>query len=342
MRISSSKLSAVKKFGNIMFRDDVTPDIERIAGLYPRGYISIVASSAGVGKTWLMQYIACQLSTGGTILNGIVRKSPSYKTVIFSGETGTFLLDKRLGKTNWPFKANKIKVYSAIDMMLEDIPCMINTLEGQETVIAVVAQEKPDIIFFDTLISWHSIDESKQAEMTSIYTFLLRLAKSFECAVVVNHHMRKRPANDTGRKYTQDDVIGSSAGVRIASSVYLITPEDLGEGVSKMYVHNVKSWDKKVPGFSYQFITNDEGYLDFKIDFDTGGNNALWSLRERMHEFLKYYEVDALLMPATVAKELSVHVDTVRLYLDEFVKKGNLERTTIMGKLAFRVVQVVE
>lgn len=334
MRISDEKMKRVLMFGNTLDKSRNVPEIERIAGLFPRGYMSIVASMAGTGKTWLMQYIACQLSCGGKILSGIVPKSPKYKTVILSGETGTTLLDIRLQKTCWSYDIDRIKVYSSIDMALEGLSCMLNTTEGQETLIAIIAQEKPDIVFFDTLISWHTLDESKQGEMTAIYMFLLKLCKAFDCAVVLNHHTRKRPANARNIRFNQEDVIGSSAGVRLASAVYIITTdeENHNNGMPTMTVHNVKAWDKKVPDFSYKFIEDDTTHLiDFQISFDTEGNNIFWSLRERLLALVKTYEAGAYLKPNEIATELKASADMARNYMDELVNKNVLQRVRIPG-----------
>ena len=228
MKISSEKLSRVASFGKTLNRNNRVADVERIAGLFPRGHLSIVASMAGTGKTWFTEYLACKLSMGGSILNGLASKSKRMKTVILAGETGTDLLDYRLSLSKWDYDPERIKAYNAVEMMMSNLPCMMNTPEGQETIITIFAHEKPDIVFVDTLISFHSVDESKQGEMTAIYTFLLRLAKAFNCAVVVNHHTRKRPANFTGKRFTQEDIIGTSAGVRLCACAFVIMAEDTG------------------------------------------------------------------------------------------------------------------
>ena len=266
MKINPSKQQMLAKFAHTINKDDNVANIERIAGLYPRGYISIVASMAGTGKTWLMQYIACQLSTGGRILNGLT-ESGAMKCLIFSGETGAELLTLRQKKTCWKANPCNITVYSAIELATAGMSCWLNTPDGQDTIFQIVQATTPDIIWFDTLISFHTADESKQGEMTTIYVWLARLAKAFKCAVVCNHHTRKRPASDSKRKFTQEDVIGSSAGVRLAASVYVISSKDKEGGGFVNTVDNVKAWDKKVPPFSYEFTTTSEG-IDFIIDLN--------------------------------------------------------------------------
>lgn len=339
MKISSEEVNRVKAFGRELSRENNVLQIDNIAGMFPRGFLSIVASMAGTGKTWFTEYVACQLSIGGQILGGLVSRSKKMKSVIMAGETGTDLLNYRLAQTPWQYDPSRIRAYNAVEMMLEGMPCMINTPEGQRTITTIFAVEKPDIVFFDTLISFHSVDESKQNDMTMIYTFLLRLAKAFNCAVVVNHHTRKRPANFTGKKFTQDDIIGSSAGVRLCSTAYIIMAENDDSGGSKMTVSNPKNWDKKTPDFSYKFVETEEGLTDFEISFDTGGKNLFWSIRERLANLMKNLEAGAVLTVPNVAKELGVSAENLRYYMEEAAKKGQLTKSRMMNETTYTVMK---
>ncbi len=347
MAMSPEQLKVLMSTGEDLYRDDVTPEVERIAGMFPRGYISIVASTPGAGKTWLMQYIACQLSVGGKILDGMVAKSPKYKTMILAGETGKKMLDQRLAKTNWGYEPSNIRVYEAIKWAKLGIPYMLNTPEGQETIAAVVKAERPVVLWLDTFISFHTADESKVADMTAIYQFLLRMANYYNMAVVLNHHTRKKPSSNKGEKliYTQDDVIGSSAGIRLANAVYIVSVEQRSEGRSIQTVFNAKSWDKKVPPFSYEFTETDDGYTDFKISFDTEGNNIFWSARERLKEYISSFEPGAIITVPDASSYLKMSQEVVRGYLEEFNKgtsymnkKKLLQKTTLMGKNAYQVL----
>ena len=334
MKISQEKLARIQAHGTSIDRERETRKIERIAGMFPRGFLSIVASQAGTGKTWLMQYIASQLSVGGRILKGMARCKP-YKSVIMSGETGSELLDIRQKATCWKYNKENMRVYSAVDLALDNIEVMLNTPEGKETAVAIIHQEKPDVVFYDTLISWHTLDESKQGEMTAIFMFLLRLAKSFNCAVVVNHHTRKRPANMTGKKYTQEDVIGSSAGVRLANAVYLITGEELPYGKSRMTVQNVKAWDKKIPNFSYEFIDDPEtGLIDFKVSFDTDGtgSNLFWATDDRIEKYVDELATGAMFSIDDIATAIGCSTDYCRERIEKYIARtGKLSKCRIMG-----------
>ena len=330
--------TSIIDFAQPMERGNDTPEIEKIAGLFPRGYISIFASQAGTGKTWFMQYLACRLSCGGNILQGLVVNSEKKKIDIFAGETGKYLLDKRLSKTVWQIDESMIKVYDAVELQRAGIPVMLNTPEGKLSFITAIANDRPDIVYIDTLISFHNADESKQSEITGMYTFLLKTAREFNCAVVLNHHTRKRSTKAQNTKLTQDEVIGSSAGTRLASMVFIAeryednTQND--EGMPRVVVRNVKSWDKRIPDFSYKFTEDENTHLlDFTIDWNfTSNENGLWSVKERVTAFIKEMDLCTYLTPENLSAAFAITKENARYYLDKFTNQHILRKTTIAGK----------
>ena len=332
MNITKERLERITKLKKTFDREAAT-EIEKIAGLFPRGYLSIVASTAGTGKTWLTQYIACQLSMGGNILNGLALNSKPMKSVIMSGETGAILLNNRIAQTDWQYDPDKIAVYSALEMGINDIDYMLNSEEGRNNILAIVAHERPDIVWFDTLISFHSLDESKQGEMTQIYIFLNKLARYFNCAIVCNHHTRKRPSDNPNRSQNQDDVIGTSAGVRLASTVYIASAEE-EEGISTITVKNVKSWSAKVPPFSYQFVKH-QGKIDFKININIEPN---WSLRYQIQELINTIDLNSYINPQNLAKIWGCAVNTIKAKLNEHTGEyGELSKIEVGNKIFYRL-----
>ena len=344
-RSSDDALNRVLAFAHNMNRDNEVPPIERIAGLFPRGYVSLFASQAGTGKTWFMQYIACRLSCGGNILNGLVPKSKPYTTVILAGETGKMLLDLRMKATCWSYNPKRIIIYDALELQREEVPMMLNTQEGRMSLITILNHHQPDVMYFDTLISFHTVDESKQGEMTNIYTFLLKVAKTFNCAIVLNHHTRKRSTRNPSAALTQDDIIGSNVGVRLSSCAYIAEQiqanvGDDSQGMPEVAVHNVKSWDKRIPDFSYKFITDEStGLIDFAIDWhQTTMENEDWSIRERVDKYIASMNAGDMIQIDALAGALVISQDKARRYLDDAVKKGRLERVKFMNVYVWKVI----
>lgn len=348
----SDALSRILDIGRNLDRDAYTPAIEYIAGLYPRGSLSIVAAQAGTGKTWFMQYIAYRLSVGGNILAGLVPKSKRYKTLIFAGETGIDLLNLRMKATCWEPNKEYIRVYDAVKMQINDIPIMLNTTEGKETFIALLDAEQPDLVFFDTLISFHTADESKQSEVTGMYTYLLKMAHAFNCAIVLNHHTRKRSQKNPIARQTQDDIIGSNAAVRLAAQAFILSnardlsniPEE-DEGMPTIRVDNVKHWGKRLPSFAYQFITDEAtGKLDFSIDWSySGAENSEWSTRDRVQKLIESLDAGSILTVDTVTSNLVISDDSARKYLNEYEKRQLLAKIKLpTGAVAWKVKEVDE
>ena len=331
MKITGNQINKLLAYGREIDPSGQAPEIEKIAGLFPRGYMSIIASAPGTGKTWLTLLLSAQLSTGGTILAGLAESKPQ-KVILMSGETGRSILEARISQTAWPVEQKNFLIFDALEMGADGIDYMLNTAQGQENIIAITANLKPDLLIFDTLISFHTLDESKQGDMTKIFIFLNRLAKSFNCAVLCNHHTRKRPSDAPNREQNQDDVIGSSAGIRLASSIYLITSKDSEAGNSIMTVKNAKAWDKKIPPFSYSFTTR-EGKTDFEVNLNV---NSIWSSKTRIEKIIADIDNNSILRPKELSKALNISERLTRDNLERFTEAKILNRVIFNGDIAYK------
>ena len=308
-------------------------DTDYIAGLFPRGYMSLVASAPGTGKTWFTLYIACKISIKDENLFAGLAHGQKQTSVIMAGETGRKLLVKRLKATEWKYDINKIVVYDALEMLNANVPFTLNSPDGQKTLYQILNAYRPDILFFDTLISYHTCDESKQDQMTVIYQFLAKTAKIFDCAIVCNHHTRKRVSAHPDRKQTQDDVIGTSAGIRLASSVYILSRDNDDETEQTIVtVRNVKNWDKRLPPFSYKISETDNGYIDFDVNLNT---DLHWNIRTRLDRIIAELPSGGLLQPIILAQTMGVSDTLVRTILDEYVNKKLLAKIKYGNGLAY-------
>jgi len=326
VKITQQQINRIKQFRREIYRDEGEEE-PKIAGLFARGHYSIVASPAGVGKTWLTEHLICQLSTGDSCLGGISEPEQPRKILLLAGETGTKLINQRLAKTNWGYEPENISIYSALELAKNDIPYMLNTPEGRDTISTIMQAEKPDIVFIDTLISWHLADESKQADMSEIYIYLLRLADFFKCAVVINHHTRKMPSANMKRELEQDDVIGTGAGVRFARDVYIL----MRQKDNSILIKNPKSWDKKAPKISFRIISDGE-YLDlgFRLEEYNG------SLTEQFEEFVTNLPDNALLTTMQVSNQFNISTQLARYHITNMIREGKLIEVTFCNQKAYQ------
>lgn len=328
-------LTQILSLAQPLSRDAEVAPRDTIGGLFPRGYFSIVASPPGTGKTWLMQYLACRLSVGGNILGGLRTKQPPCKCLIFAGETGRDLLLRRLKLTVWDCNPDLLRVYDAIELQRNNINVMLNEEEGRANFLAILAAECPDIIWIDTLISFHSADESKQAEMSGLYRFLLKAAHACDCAIVCNHHTRKRNNKNPVATLGQDDVIGTSAGVRLAANVFIAEQESERTNLTDdeylaVWIRNVKSWDKKIPPFSLKFYRDTwSNKLDYAIDWGDTAVSEERSARARMRRLIADAAPNSVLTVDAVASQLATSADNARKLLEHAESYHDVERITL-------------
>lgn len=260
-----AELQVMKELGTIAMELDKSiqiPPEDFIAGIFPRKRISAVIAPPGTGKTWFLQRIVSDLSVGGTIFDGFADEAEPLKSVVFAGEAGPDMMIRRASATNWPVNKHNVKIYGMVKAEQKNISVMLDEADGRKNVERIIKLEKPDILFFDTLGSFHNSDENKADAMKPILRWLLTIAETYNIAVVLMHHSRKMQGGDVKRELTQDDVIGSSIFNRLVSIIICIQPHD--EGL--LIVKSIKSWFSKFMPFTYKLTEDAEGHTMMEVD----------------------------------------------------------------------------
>lgn len=300
---------------------------ELVFGLFPKGFMSMLASPPGIGKTWLTLYLTTAGSLGYDVFGhvDVVRKS-----VIMSGETGVDMLIQRIHQTNWEYKPENVSLYSSFQMSMAGIETSLNTEEGRNTLIEILTEEHPDIVFFDTLISFHSFDESKQAEMSRLYLFLCRLASMFDFALVLNHHTRKRSSQNPNRTLSQDDIIGTSAGIRLASYAYVLQPNE-DEDKTSFVLKNVKAWGKKTKPIGFFMADYGQGKVEFIVKYDGVEDETI---KEKVRTTVLQNAVKgSVFRVKDMAVKFRTTDRTVRKYLEAYAEPDPDTGTILLNRL---------
>lgn len=240
---------------------------EFIGGLFPRKQISVIASKPGVGKTWF------------TLLNIRNITNEGLKCVLYNGETGFDIIQDRISLLEWRIPEDLCLSFSSVDAIAKG-GLGIDDPKGWQNFTEICKQFKPDAIFIDSLLAFLSGDESDMKSMRDNFTRLQVLAQKIDCAVIVNHHLRK----SSGQEYiTIDDFIGSSAISRIACCLFSLK----NDGEDVITVECLKSWYQKPRTFNFKivnrsnmvFITNGAGIDMVRKPIDdvrTLLNNSEW------------------------------------------------------------------
>lgn len=315
--------------------------VEMVGGLFPKGYLSAIIAAPGVGKTWFVQKFVSDLSVGGQIFDGVEYSKPK-KSLIFAGEAGYETLIRRAAETKWPVDKTNVQIYSSIEAGLKGFSFDIGTPEGQENLKYALELDEPEIVFFDTLTSFHSADENKAVEMKPIFEHLLSVARQRNMAIVLVHHTRKRKLAEQKFMMTQDESIGSSVLNRLVAVVLGIEPidgpdDENNSGENKTNLVKVqKSWFRKTPSFSYKLEENDDGRTVMRVDLEPkigGGARAqIWDYIERT------YEPGVWFKASDVREVAKTGVTYTRRCLSDWVEKGKLKQRGVKRGAEYALV----
>lgn len=273
---------AIKKISALM--SDLDPSIQIdaldfIGGMFPRKFVSALVAQSGTGKTLFMQKMCSDLSIGGTIFDGFAENEPVRKCLIFSGEAGFEMMIRRGAQTKWAINPANVKVADQYKFESSDTSIMLDNAEGWKNVQRIVKLYKPDIIFWDSFMSFHEKDENKATEMKPIIKRLNDLARHFNCAVVLVHHSRKRTAKERSLSLNQDDVIGSSVFNRIVGLIIGIEP--MKEDEATLLVRPLKTWFSAFMPFTYRMTEDMNGNTVMQTDLAPANVNssriAVWN-----------------------------------------------------------------
>jgi len=274
-------------------RIDNLPHIEPtdfVGGIFPKRQLSIIASEPGCGKTWLMlrfcnditnQYNYCKF-----LGQSFIEKDR--RCLMLIGDTGKEMIIDRIN--NMVLKYNKPEnyiFYFVADMIREKHPFLLNTEAGRGAIQGLIHQEKPDIIFFDTLISFMTGDENSAKEIGELFIGLRSMAEEENCAIVLNHHFRKQNSGKGSRgKATLNDVIGSSAMSRLSSVMLALTKDRTRIDKNIVNVSTVKTWYKELPPMQFEISENSEHKVDLIPNYTMNNVLALRKMLLRLNEQL--------------------------------------------------------
>lgn len=327
MQLTNEKKNKLKQQQRSL-NDELKAQPELVLGLFPRGFMSLVASPPGIGKTWLTLFLCSNGSLGYDYLGRSIRPA---KAIIMSGETGIDMLIHRIHKTNWPYDANKIILYSSFQMSMAGIECSLNTEEGRQVLLEIIMEHSPDIIIFDTLISFHTFDESKQQEMSRLYLYLCKLASTFNFALVLNHHTRKRSSQNPNRALEQDDIIGTSAGIRLAASAFVLQPNEDETDSTSFVLKNVKSWSKRISQITFRLRDIGGNKVDFYVDSKLDDDDTV------KHKVIVAVLKNAVKGSVFRVKDMAVRFHsterTIRKYLEAYCQPDEETGTVLLNRI---------
>ncbi len=297
---------------------------EMIGGIFPRGGVSVIAGQQGTGKSLFMQKFCCDISMGGSILDGFSESISPVKSLYLIGEFSANGMNHRAQTANWQYDRENLILYEIRDFLINNIPLGLSTEEGFENIRQLIKEEKPDIVVFDSMMSFLSCNESDMQEMQAGFSKLLRIADEAKCAVVLVHHIRKRKALERNNRLHMDDIIGSSIITRNASVAIGIENIKV-DGENHIYVSSLKTWYAPIEEFSFQ-VVRDSMKIFRGLEFNLTPKNPVANKTESIeHAVFKTYGDGSEFTVADIAEETGASESMIRKTLLEWKKSKRLK-----------------
>lgn len=319
----------IARFSYVMDTSKQLNPLDIIGGLFPRGYVSALIAPPGTGKTMLIQKFVSDLSVGGNILDGFVDNEPFRRSLIFSSESGYEMLIRRATSLKWKFNPDFIRIVDQYTLTLNDVSVFFDDPVGLDNVRKFIEVNKADIVFFDSFMNFHNVDENRSYLMKPILISLMIIARDLNVAIVLVHHTRKRTAKERVFELHQDDAVGSGILNRFVAQ--LVGIERSKEQRDIIYVHCLKAWEKEFPSFRYRISENESGagvfesYLD---DKDSGESASIQSSKESVWSYLSLtFKRGEWFKREDVELEVfdpPISVGWLRKIISGFVKNGKL------------------
>ena len=300
--------------------------LELIGGIYPRKFVSAIVAPPGTGKTIFMQKNVSDLSVGGSIFDGFFAEDVPRKSLIFAGEAGYELLIRRGASTHWAINPDNVIVVDQYNYEMTDHTVALDTAEGSKNIERIIDSVKPDIVFFDTFSSFHDKDENKATEVKPIIKRLADMARSFNIAIVIVHHSRKRTARERTLALNQDDVIGSSVFNRLVGLIIGIEP--IQPNGKTLFVRPLKTWFSSFSPFTFTISEDTNGHPVVSTDLAPAGTvgdsikDKTWAYIQGKFTPNEWFRISQLDCLEISKKDMNIY--KLRRFMSDFVQEGKL------------------
>lgn len=294
--------------------------VDRVS-IFPKGHVTLIAGEPGIGKTWFMLSVCKSLAEGKRGLGSATEVYPKGKALVFAGETGVRLLASRVHLMGGINPVENVRVVSSHVCANMNIDTMINTAIGRKNIEEAVSEFRPDMVFFDTMISFMADgkDESSQVDMTDCIRGLGSIASRYNTALVIMHHFRKRTSlKNMGEERHMDEVIGTSAFIRLASLVIGIERKD-----QVRTVRCLKSWWEEFSPFTFR-IEEKDGVVRLAQDYNycADGSYSVTRTARALESTILARYVDCVFSAMDVACDYDVSRSTASEAISSLCRKN--------------------
>ena len=206
---------------------------------YQRGTVSLTAAPGGTGKSSMELVEAIALATARNLLG----EQPAERARwLHNGEDPREEIERRIVAICRHYNIPQEELVGWLWVTTAaDFPLRVASGYSKLDINAVlvqritdeIAQNQIDVAIFDPLVTLHSVSEMDPGKMDGVIRVFAGIATDADCAIELDHHMRK-PAAGVGADFDIHDIRGAAATVdavraaRVLNRMSEKDAEDLG------------------------------------------------------------------------------------------------------------------
>lgn len=243
-------------------------ETELIAGRFPRGGVTVIAGAPDTGKSLTLERLYADLSKGGEIFGGISHEDKPKKSIIITADISSDLILERNDNFNFGIDFNYVELIDADRYEENGITFDLSSDNGRKNIEHLAQEKDLDILILDSLGALNSGKENDNQALIKVFSFLRKIARKYNIALVIVHHIRKRLSNERKNSLELEDIIGGSAISRYCAVAYALEYNDrYGMNVIKTLKFWYKNRPKSIGYKAYDDIYG-HSHLDIILDLE--------------------------------------------------------------------------
>jgi hypothetical protein len=162
--------------------------------LWPKAAVGILGGSPKSCKSWLGLDLAVSVASGTPCL-GHFAVEHAATTLVYLAEDSLPMVRARIASL---CEARGVSL-AGLDLNVLTVPCLRLDQQPHQLALAeTLARLRSGLLVLDPLVRLHRLDENDAREVSGLLGYLRELQRTFNVAIVVVHHARKRTATSPG------------------------------------------------------------------------------------------------------------------------------------------------
>ena len=163
--------------------------------LWGTAAVGVIGGAPKTAKSWLGLELAVSVASGTACLGRFEVDAPG-PVVAYLAEDALHAVRHRVAQ----ICQHRSLTLAELDLHIVTAPSLRLDLESDRRALdQTLAALQPKLLLLDPLIRLHRLDENSAADISGLLGFLRQLNRRHDVAIVLVHHLAKRPRQDLGQ-----------------------------------------------------------------------------------------------------------------------------------------------